>query len=119
MNRNRYIILAVFAVLLCGSRSYAEPTVENWIKSKNEWVLYVVGVGTGISWANSYLGPTHTLGQKPIYCQPGKLILEVQNDVKILDTEIQKNPNVKLDTPLGMALLLGYRTTFPCPGENN
>ena len=114
MNHNLYRILTVTVVLLFASKSYAEPTVQDWIKSKNKWIVYLVGVGTGISWANSFLGNAR---QKPIYCPPDNLILEIQNEVKILDTEIQKNPEVKLDTPLGAVLLYGYRRTFPCPGE--
>src|SRR6516162_1102554 len=91
-------ILTVLAVLLFASSSYAEPTVQDWIKSKDKWVVYVVGVGTGISYANAFLAEFR---QRLIYCPPDNLSLEVQNNVKIMDVEIQKNPEVKLDTPLG------------------
>jgi hypothetical protein len=112
MNANVIRILIVLLALSCASVSYAEPTVQDWIKEKDNLILYVAGLGQGISWANAYLRNTQ---QKPIYCVPKNLNLVVENYVTIIDTQIREEPRVKMDTPLGFVLLNGYIATFPCP----
>src|ERR1700732_5051732 len=54
----------------------AKPTLVDVTK------IYVKGLGEGMGWANV------AIGAKKLFCQPGKLALDMQNYIQILDREI-------------------------------
>jgi hypothetical protein len=78
---------------------------------------YVKGIGDGFVFYS--VRAEDSLKQKPLFCQPDKLVLQTQNFMDILDREIKKAasamPKDKLDgIPLATILLSGLQDTFPC-----
>jgi hypothetical protein len=74
--------------------------------------IYINGVGEGLSWAN-------TMNQAKdlplIYCQPRKLVMNVENFKTIIEDELEKYPEVyKDDIPIELVLARGLVRTFPC-----
>ena len=105
----RAVILIM--ALMQTSTAVAEVTVGDWLNNKETWLMYVGGVGSGISWANSLI---EIKGQTPIYCPPDKLSLNAQNYASIIDKTLENDRSLSREMSLAMVLLLGYQRTFPC-----
>ena len=80
--------------------------------------MYVMGIGQGISWANSVAEKKGA----PLYCPAPKLAMNGSNYLGILDemidTVASKKTAKELDElPVAMLLLMGLEETFPCPAK--
>jgi hypothetical protein len=78
--------------------------------------IYILGLGDGFLWANAKMLVDK---KSPLYCQPDKLVLGMENYVEILNRQIKaeatKNTQAQLDEmSLGLLLLQGLQDTFPC-----
>jgi len=120
------ILLVLLGLLSFGAVANAEITVKEYrtamSSGKESQVqltrLYVAGVGEGILVANSMAERINT----PLFCQPEKLALAIDNFISIIDRIIKdvtpKAPPAELDdTPIPIMLMLGMQETFPCPAK--
>jgi hypothetical protein len=74
---------------------------------------YLIGIGTGLSWANANLFRDH----KPrLFCVPEKVTLAPEQELDILKRYVQRNPNLA-DKQVGAVLLLALIDAFPCVPE--
>jgi hypothetical protein len=81
--------------------------------------IYIGGLGEGIVAANVQVG---RINKAPIFCQPQKLALGMDNFINILDRFITtistKAPREKVDEmSIPLLLLEGLQETFPCNGK--
>ena len=75
---------------------------------------HLIGINTGFMWANSAL---KIQKRKPVYCQPGKLVINGKNLIRFLDDEIKELKEQGKFTgkePIGMLLILHLEKVFPC-----
>ena len=117
--------MATLLLLILGAfEAKAELKVKDYRKamgSGNSMIvgttkMYVLGLGEGMEWANA------TVGSMKIYCQPGKLVMRMENYMQILDRKIESMSSsgnrAEIDgDDIGMVLLLGLQETFPCAGK--
>jgi hypothetical protein len=93
----------------------AEVQVKDFdsLKNTESFWTYILGVGVGISWANTWLNIT---GQPPLYCQPENLALGVNNYMRILQEQIERKyqKGIQVDSVVELYLLQGLMETFPC-----
>jgi hypothetical protein len=90
------------------TRTYDTAKQQPWFQS------YVLGVGTGYSWANTELSGTH---RKLLYCQPKEFALTEENYLDILEGQVKAERaggHADLPVPLELLLLKGLERTFPC-----
>ena len=119
----RVLLASLCVLVFVQSRANAEMTVKEYQKEVHSSIrdradavkLYVIGVGHGISWANT------DAAQKgvPLYCQPPKFGLNGDNYIDILEKTIKvfeaKATAKELNEfPVAMVLLTGLEQTFPC-----
>ncbi len=82
--------------------------------SVNELKMYVMGLGDGMLFLNTQA----KANKAPLYCQPPKLALALENYLDIINQQLSGLPEVeqsRLDViPLGAVLLRGLQVTFPC-----
>jgi hypothetical protein len=117
------IVLAGIVPCCC----HAELSVKQYMGEKNQYIqsankMYVVGIGDGLSWANTEL---KSQGLPYLYCVPTKLPLDGNTYLHILDLQIQEMrkwaewPEIK-EWPVPMLLLKALKQTFPCqaPGAS-
>lgn len=118
----RAILAAVAAVLtISAGAAQAEPTLGQYQTARKlpDFSAYMIGLDDGISWANANLASLH---EAPLYCQPGKLALTVEQSLSILDAYIAaeklkpkaKNP-FDASSPIGVVYLFALKDAFPCP----
>jgi hypothetical protein len=96
----------------------AEITVGQFREAKSrggvKWSdieLYVNGVGTGFATANVALESEHN---PLLYCQPGKLTLESNNYIELIEQEISTSKAAD-KISINIVLLYALKSTFPCP----
>jgi len=94
----------------------ADPTVKDYVRYKETqtFAIYITGVGDGFLWANAEL---ITRKQKPLYCQPGKLTLQADNYLEILDRKMKDHEfveHIPSYFPLARVLLEALQETFLC-----
>ncbi|KEQ17080.1 hypothetical protein [Endozoicomonas numazuensis] len=77
-------------------------------KHLNSLKLHINGVGQGFLWSNNIEG------RKPFYCSPGKLALNADNYMQIIDSQIPLYEKSGKDFPIEMLLLFGLQEAFPC-----
>ena len=115
----KHIITAsMLALLALSSPAQAEETAKDtlaYIDGADEEVanlynVFVSALGTGIQWANVV---AHDNGQ-PIFCPPEKLAITRDQKVQLLRTIVKDNPRLA-NASAGLALMLAYKETFPCP----
>ena len=75
------------------------------------YLLTLNGYANGLSWANTYLDE---VGQPKLYCAPTRLAITAEQNADILRRYVADVPEAAT-APAGLALLLAYRATFPCP----
>jgi hypothetical protein len=85
--------------------------------SRNVLKNFIDGVGYGYSWSNTFL---ERRGDKKLYCEPQKILLNAENYIDIIDTQIAvlKRSNLPLqaimETPVELLLYIGLVDSFPC-----
>ncbi|MCL1491280.1 MAG: hypothetical protein M1G31_11085 [Pseudanabaena sp. Salubria-1] len=78
---------------------------------------FIDGVGYGYSWSNTFL---ENRGDKKLYCEPRKIVLNAENYIDIIDRQIAvlKKSNLPLqsimETPVELLLYIGLVDSFPC-----
>jgi len=107
--------VAVFLFcLFASSQACSQIEVKDYPHAKSsEWFkTYILGVGNGISWANS------RPNRASLYCPPGVLKLDADEYIAILDRQIldesKKPDGLRDNTPVELLLLRGLSRTFPC-----
>lgn len=110
----KIIMKAVVVSLLILSSFYAnaEITIKQYKKFQNEDAIkfYVKGLGVAYSWANVEMDAN---GKKPLYCQPPKLALGMDNYLRLLDDAIVEY-SPKDDDVIEYLLLMQLKKVFPC-----
>jgi len=119
----RTAIATLFLFAVSAAQAKAELTVKEYkerMASSDAAVIattraFINGLGVGIGWAN-------TDSKVKLFCQPGKLALEVQNFIDIINSEIETAstfmPQESLDKSfIGLVLLRGLEDTFPCASK--
>lgn len=71
---------------------------------------WVQGVTTGMSWMNSEL---EFNGKERIFCAPEKLAITTDQYIDILRQYLKTDKTVA-KMPLGLAVLISLKETFPC-----
>ena len=103
----KYSVFICFLGLLQTLTANAEVTTAMYQKNPEVYKIYIDGLGTGYSWANTRLEAGK---RKKFFCQPENLVLEADNYVRILNDGIKT-----ADTGLIELTLLNQLTrTFPC-----
>ena len=117
-NNSRFICITMILVLIIiisfVSPACSEVTFKDYetVKNTKEFRLYLGGIGEGIAWSNMVLDLRQS---KKIFCQPSKSSINVENLLDILKKEIDENGKTfKGDTPLGLILIRGLVSTYPC-----
>ncbi len=78
---------------------------------------FIDGVDYGYSWSNTFL---ERRGDKKLYCEPQKILLNAENYIDIIDRQIAvlKKRNFPLqaimETPVELLLYVGLVDSFPC-----
>ena len=120
MRKRHGIMLTAIGLALLGSVLFSISFVNAGVLfrdydkvKKMEWFkTYIEGVGIGLSLANAKM---RALGVAPLYCQPGKLVLQSENYLDILERFIQEKKNkISPETPIEPFLLEGLIEIFPC-----
>ena len=74
------------------------------------FALVIKGMEDGIGISNAVLVAE---GKSPLYCPPPSLVLNHENALQILTSEIAQSKRAP-DAPLSLVLLDGLRRNFPC-----
>ena len=88
-------------------KDYKAPQDET---EKFLYEMYFDGVTEGVRELNVVM---QAEGRQPLFCQPQKLALTVEQaeDIMMRTAQAMTNPDT---TPIGILLILGLRETFPC-----
>jgi hypothetical protein len=106
------ILLGTVALVIGASANALTVKEFKILRNDARVTNYVYGVGNGMVWANTELIARH--GQ-PLFCAPGTLVLNEENYLALLDSEIQsEKPKVKDDSPVEPVLLAALEKTFVC-----
>ena len=103
----KYSIIISLLGLLQALTANAEVTTAIYKKNPDAYKIYIAGVGTGYSWANTQLDVEK---RKMLYCQPPKLALDGENYVRILNDGINTADTGLIELTLINQLI----RTFPC-----
>lgn len=93
-------------------RSYLDEAEHHSDRVK----VYVRGQGDAYLWTNVEL---HRRGLAPLFCQPANVALTSDALMQMLDAQLQREKaqmpaEALAQMPLGLVLLDGLMTTFPC-----
>ena len=103
-----FLLGVIFPADAMNVRSYRELLANSPESAEN----YIVGVFQGIHWANSF---NILDGGNPLYCPPGKLVMNTGNIKRIVDDELSIAPDVYTNiSPIEAVLYKGLQRTFPC-----
>ena len=95
-------------------RSSASEVIERFRKNDLNTSIYIVGLKIGLEYANaSLLFPPNGVRMKPIYCQPLKLGITLNQVVTITEDFIKSNPNMG-KAEFVYAFREALIDTFPC-----
>lgn len=111
--------LIVLAIIFISCRTASAVTVKQYadVKAKggDGWGVmsaYVDGLGVGFQYANIQLRLQH---EKPLYCPPENMILNMDNYLSLLDIELTRgNPKPNADTAIEVILTFAIQKSFPC-----
>jgi len=108
----RRIILLTLLVVLSRS-AVAEIPLSAYpeVKNSENFKIYIVGVGIGLSWANTRLRGRQ---QPQLYCAPKQSALGADDYLNILQEEIERGPVTIPEAPVELYLMNGLIRTFPC-----
>ncbi|MFP6782796.1 MAG: hypothetical protein VCB24_00640 [Pseudomonas sp.] len=109
-------------ILLLSSTAQA-MTIENFNRNlqnnPEENKYYIIGLGTGYTWMNTYY-KTQGITDTQIFCPPPKIALNADNYIALIQEQIKElNTYKTVDEvnayPVEMLLLLSLQRSFPCP----
>jgi hypothetical protein len=103
----------IIILLFFSSTLKAEMLVEDYQHNKKDKFTqqYLLGVGRGIEWTNSYVKVKNN--GKTILCQPEKYILNLIDFQNIIDSELAQTQS-KPNDPIELILLNGMIKKYPC-----
>lgn len=108
------IVRSLLAAVLCFSAGLAHSDVSvgeyKKFKGTPQMNAYLGGVGNAYSWSNVVL---RSRGERPLFCQPEKLALGLENYRDFLDREINEK-HVSDSDYIELLLLLHLRKVFSC-----
>lgn len=103
-----------FLALSSAQPSFAQHNSNDFAKELDRGEIaskaLLVGMVNGFLWANTEL--VHR-GEAPLYCQPSKLTITIDQQVQIFQSYVRNNPDTR-DYPPGLIMLQAMRLTFPC-----
>jgi hypothetical protein len=106
------ILLGTAALLIGASASALTVKEFKILRNDARATYYVYGVGNGMVWANAELVTRHA---QPLFCAPATLVLNEDNYLALLDSELQSGKSkVKDDSPIEPILLAALEKTFAC-----
>jgi len=110
----KFFLSFAFFVLYINSASAI--TVEEYqqakVREKDALEFYIYGLGRGFFWSNIVLMEE---GQKPFYCPPEKIALNVSNYMSVIDKRLSSSDDSnRKDLPIALVLYFGLADTFPC-----
>jgi hypothetical protein len=96
-------------------KDYREITESGDKDSLATLRMYIAGLGSGLNWANAEAQAKSV----PLYCQPGTLALNTDNNIHTIEVTIKKFLVVKTQADLdkwslGLILVRGLVDQFPC-----
>jgi hypothetical protein len=99
-------------------KQYRNELVSSNISTVHFAKIYIYGLGEGFLFANFEAKEKNT----PLFCQPAKLSLTMDNYVEMLDQKIaelsKRISEAQLDDlTIAPLLLLALEETFPCTGK--
>jgi len=117
-------LLATVVFLTLGTKLKADMTVKdyraNMASSNPDTVAitraWIMGLGEGTEWTNTELVRA---GKLPLYCQPPKLALGMDNYVDMINRRIEANkdnPSLEI-MHIGSLLIRQLADTFPCSAD--
>ena len=100
-------------------KTYRESAGQDATKLAVTEMIYITGVGEGLTWANAQLS---ALGRDRLYCAPAKPGLSLANYKEILDRQIAEEAKRRSEKELDQLnieslLLKGLIEAFPCAGR--
>ena len=100
-------------------KTYRESVGQDDAKRAVAEMIYITGVGEGLTWANVQL---NALGRERLYCAPAKPGLSLANYKDILDRHIAEEAKRRTEEELDQLnieslLLQGLIEAFPCAGK--
>jgi hypothetical protein len=103
------LLLVTIVLTVVPANSFISVKDYHDYKDQELFKIYISGVGEGFLMMNSYL---RSYEKPPIYCQPGKLVMNADNYINIIESEIKRG--AKQDSIIELLLLYGLIKTFPC-----
>lgn len=112
--RTLAISLAGSSLVLLATPARAEADARTFLDriagGDTLYLQILNGYANGLAWANTWLGET---GQPKLYCPPPRLSITAEQNADILRRYLTTDPTAAT-APAGLALLLAYRSAFPC-----
>lgn len=108
----RKFLIGLVGCMALSTQAKAEPTANEYLRSGKPELLQILagGLGLGLEWASTFV---EVRGDEPIYCPPDHLAVTSHQYVEILRQHVKREPKSG-DEPVGRAMLLALRGTFPC-----
>jgi hypothetical protein len=111
-------IISLYLIILAPNYAFSgeKTTLNDFINASEKQGYFMVSLnasGETLGWVNII---QERKGDKPFFCPPGTLALNVDNYRSILKEEIKKHPSYSnLDFRIYPRILLdGLMSTFPC-----
>ena len=127
MKKMRFVF-AFLIVLVMATAVSADFKVKKYKELMKDEVgstvmqMYIDGLGNGFGWANADLRNKKI---EPLYCQPGDLVLNTEDFIRILDSTIIQYENIARKKNISQEeidnlfyiepfLLKGLQANYPC-----
>lgn len=117
MQITKLSLITALSFLFIANSSVAaldKATFETIKKSNLAFInTYVGGLAEGMSWANAELVSN---GEKPHYCLPESIPLNIENYIYLIEDEFSIRPNSPEmgSLPVGLFLFRALQRKFPC-----
>jgi len=112
------LLILLFSILISLNAISRDYDYNVYKKNPSQFNDYLYGLEAGMLWYGSANKVQHN--RKEFYCQPGNLALGLDTIKNIIDGQVEEFSNdgwtnAEIDEyPIGMILLLGLSSTFPC-----
>jgi len=112
------LLVFLFSILISLNAISLDYDYKEYKKNPSLFNDYLYGLESGMSWYG-VANEVHN-DRKKYYCQPSNLALGLDTIKNIIDGQVEEFSNNGLtnaeidETPIGMILLYGLSSTFPC-----
>lgn len=115
----KLIAIAALSILSFSQTAQAEFSISGYnllknMKGNERFRDYLDGSVNGLTWANASLQHKNL---PPLYCQPPKLTMNVDNMIQLLDGYLERNKELVgrlTDPALGLIMVIALQEAFPC-----